>query len=130
MLGKLFKHEFKATGKVLLPLNLALIGVTIIGMIMLGLKVFSFNGMVSTLLGIILHSGNHSIVYCNLYLFDGTILPQHVFQRRIPDPYAPGIHFFGVEYQDFGIGILGIFNDGAFLRFCPCADTYGCQLNR
>ena len=52
MFGKLFKHEFKATGKVLLPLNLALIGVTIIGMIMLGLKVFSFNGMVSTLLAI------------------------------------------------------------------------------
>lgn len=40
MLGKLIKHEFKDTGKVLLPLNLALIGVTIIGMIVLGLKVF------------------------------------------------------------------------------------------
>lgn len=40
MLGKLLKHEFKNTGKVLLPLNLALIGVTLIGMIVLGLKVF------------------------------------------------------------------------------------------
>ena len=40
MLGKLFKHEFKDTAKVLLPLNLALIGVTIIGMIVLGLKIF------------------------------------------------------------------------------------------
>lgn len=40
MLGKLIKHEFKDTGKVLLPLNLALIGVTIIGMIVLGLKIF------------------------------------------------------------------------------------------
>ena len=40
MLGKLLKHEFKNTGKLLLPLNLALIGVTLIGMIVLGLKVF------------------------------------------------------------------------------------------
>ena len=40
MLGKLIKHEFKDTGKVLLPLNLALICVTIIGMIVLGLRIF------------------------------------------------------------------------------------------
>jgi hypothetical protein len=40
MLGKLLKHEFKNTGKILLPLNLALIGVTLIGMIFLGLKIF------------------------------------------------------------------------------------------
>ncbi len=45
MLGKLFKHEFKDTAKILLPLNLALIGVTIIGMIILGLKVFDFEGV-------------------------------------------------------------------------------------
>lgn len=40
MLGKLFKHEFKNTGKVLLPLDLALIGFTIIGMLALGMKIF------------------------------------------------------------------------------------------
>ncbi len=40
MLGKLFKHEFKDTGKVLLPLNLVLIGLTLVGMIIIGLKVF------------------------------------------------------------------------------------------
>ena len=52
MLGKLFKHEFKDTGKILLPLNLALIGVTIIGMIVIGLKVFAIDGMVTTFLAI------------------------------------------------------------------------------
>lgn len=31
MLGKLFKHEFKTTGKILLPLELILIGVTLLG---------------------------------------------------------------------------------------------------
>lgn len=41
MLGKLFKHEFKNTGCILLPLNLILIGFTLLGMIMLGLNVFS-----------------------------------------------------------------------------------------
>ena len=40
MLGKLLKHEIKNTGKILLPLNLALIGVTLIGMIVLGSKIF------------------------------------------------------------------------------------------
>lgn len=49
MLGKLFKHEFKDTGKVLLPLNLALIGVTILGAIMLGLKAFNGDGIVTGL---------------------------------------------------------------------------------
>jgi hypothetical protein len=42
MLGKLLKHEFKNTGKILLPLNLALIGVTLFGMIVVGLKVFNY----------------------------------------------------------------------------------------
>ena len=45
MLGKLLKHEFKDTGKVLLPLDLLLIGVTLLGMIVLGLKVFDHDGM-------------------------------------------------------------------------------------
>lgn len=52
MLGKLFKHEFKATGKFLLPLNLALVGVTIIGMIVIGLNVFAANGMVTAFLAV------------------------------------------------------------------------------
>ena len=45
MLGKLFKHEFKATAKVLLPLNLVLVLVTIIGMIILNLDIFSGTAM-------------------------------------------------------------------------------------
>ncbi len=43
MLGKLFKHEFKDTGKLLLPLNLALIGVTLLGMLLLNLGVSNIN---------------------------------------------------------------------------------------
>lgn len=40
MLGKLFKHEFKNTGKVLLPLELVLIGMTLLGMLVIGLGAF------------------------------------------------------------------------------------------
>lgn len=38
MLGKLLKHEFKSTGKVLIPLDLVLIIITIAGSILLGTK--------------------------------------------------------------------------------------------
>lgn len=54
MLGKLFKHEFKDTGKVLLPLNLALIGVTIIGMVVLGLRIFDTDSIAVGFLAIAL----------------------------------------------------------------------------
>lgn len=40
MLGKLLKHDFKSTGKILLPLNLLLIVITIIGCILLKLDIF------------------------------------------------------------------------------------------
>lgn len=40
MLGKLLKHDFKSTVRVLLPLQLVLIGVTILGMIILSLFPF------------------------------------------------------------------------------------------
>ncbi len=40
MLGKLFKHEFKETGKLLIPLNLVIICYTVIGAIMLGSRLF------------------------------------------------------------------------------------------
>jgi len=40
MLGKLFKHEFKETGKLLIPLNLVIICYTLIGAIMLGSRLF------------------------------------------------------------------------------------------
>ena len=36
MLGKLFKHEFKETAKLLLPLDLILLAITLIGCILLG----------------------------------------------------------------------------------------------
>lgn len=39
MLGKLFKHEFKETAKLLVPLNLILIALTIIGAILLGTSI-------------------------------------------------------------------------------------------
>lgn len=38
MLGKLLKHEFKSTGKVLIPVNLVLIIITIAGSVLLGTK--------------------------------------------------------------------------------------------
>ncbi len=31
MLGKLFKHEFKTSAKLLIPMNLIVIGITLIG---------------------------------------------------------------------------------------------------
>ncbi|MCI8490918.1 MAG: hypothetical protein HFJ04_11910 [Lachnospiraceae bacterium] len=38
MLGKLFKHEFRETARVLAPLNLVLIAITLIGVILLGAR--------------------------------------------------------------------------------------------
>lgn len=66
MLGKLFKHELKDTGKVLLPLNLALIGITIIGMIMIRLNVFDTNSMA---VGILLIASAFVYVFGILALF-------------------------------------------------------------
>lgn len=40
MLGKLLKHEFKETAKLLIPLNLVLVALTAIGAILLGTSVF------------------------------------------------------------------------------------------
>lgn len=40
MLGKLIKHEWKSTARLLLPLNLLIIGFSIIGRILLGFNVF------------------------------------------------------------------------------------------
>lgn len=40
MLGKLLKHDLKSTSRVLLPLNLVLVGVTIFGMVFLSLAPF------------------------------------------------------------------------------------------
>ena len=40
MLGKVMKHEMKATWKVLFPLAMVLDGVTIIGMLMMNMQVF------------------------------------------------------------------------------------------
>lgn len=45
MLGKLLKHDFKSTGKVLIPLNLLLVIVTIIGSVLLGTKILQRDEM-------------------------------------------------------------------------------------
>ena len=45
MLGKLLKHDFKSTGKVLIPLYLFLVLVTIIGSILLGTKILQRDEM-------------------------------------------------------------------------------------
>ena len=54
MLGKVLKHEFKSTGKLLVPLNLILIGITIIGMVVLRLNVFSNDSMALLAIGFML----------------------------------------------------------------------------
>lgn len=41
MLGKVIKHEFKDTGKVLIPLNLAVLGVSLLGTVMLWLDIWA-----------------------------------------------------------------------------------------
>lgn len=46
MLGKVIKNEFKDTGKMLLPLNLILIGVTILGMIVLRMDIYQNTTMI------------------------------------------------------------------------------------
>lgn len=38
MLGKLIKHDFRSTGKVMVPLHLVLVGVTILGSLLVGSK--------------------------------------------------------------------------------------------
>lgn len=50
MLGKLFKHELKETGKLLLPLNLIIVVYTFIGAIMLGSRLFENDYM--TMMGV------------------------------------------------------------------------------
>ena len=60
MLRKLFKHEFKETAKLLLPLDLVLLAVTVIGCILLGssilqnesLQMLSFSCMMIYILSI------------------------------------------------------------------------------
>ena len=54
MLGKVLKHEFKSTGKLLVPLNLVLIGITIIGMVVLRLNVFSNEHIALLAIGLML----------------------------------------------------------------------------
>jgi len=51
MLGKLIKHEWNATMKVLLPANAVLILITIIGRIMLGTKLFETDNEVVMVIG-------------------------------------------------------------------------------
>lgn len=51
MLGKLIKHEWNATMKVLLPANAVLILITIIGRIMLGTKLFETDNEVIMVIG-------------------------------------------------------------------------------
>lgn len=46
MLGKLLKHDFRSSGKVLFPLNLLLVIVTVIGSVLLGTKLLQRTEMV------------------------------------------------------------------------------------
>lgn len=54
MLGKLLKHEFRSTGKVLVPVHLALIVITIIGSILLGTKILQRDEMIFMSMGLLL----------------------------------------------------------------------------
>ena len=51
MLGKLLKHDLKSTARVLLPLQLALAGLTILGMVILGLTPFGPPGTLLLIAG-------------------------------------------------------------------------------
>ncbi len=51
MLGKLLKHDFKSTARVLLPLQLALVAITILGMVILGLTPFGHPGTLLLITG-------------------------------------------------------------------------------
>lgn len=53
MLGKLLKHEWNATMKVLLPANGVIILMTILGRIMLGLNVFETDSEIVALIGVL-----------------------------------------------------------------------------
>ena len=45
MLGKYMKHEFKETGKLMIPLNLVILVFTLLGMVMLGSRLLSTPAM-------------------------------------------------------------------------------------
>lgn len=53
MLGKLLKHDFKSTARVLLPLQLALVAITILGMAILGITPFGYAGTLLLVAGMI-----------------------------------------------------------------------------
>lgn len=96
MLGKVMKHEMKATWKVLFPLAMVLVGVTLIGMLMMNMQVFE------TDMGAFSRAGNASFVYhradCieryGIYFSAGSVLPQHVWCRRLFVTYPSGNHLF------------------------------------
>ena len=83
MLGKVMKHEMKATWKVLFQLAMVLVGVT--------LRYRSLG-----------RAGNASLVYhwadCieryGIYFSAGSVLPQHVWCRRLFVTYPSGNHLF------------------------------------
>ena len=96
MLGKVMKHEMKATWKVLFPLAMVLVGVTLIGMLMMKMQVFETD--IGALVGLAMLSLVYHWADCieryGIYFSAGSVLPQHVWCRRLFVTYPSGNHLF------------------------------------
>ena len=95
MLGKVMKHEMKATWKVLFPLAMVLVGVTLIGMLMMNMQVFETDmGALVGLAMLLLYIIGLIALSVTAFISAGSVLPQHVWCRRLFVTYPSGNHFF------------------------------------
>lgn len=96
MLGKVMKHEMKATWKVLFPLAMVLVGVTLIGMLMMKMQVFETDiGALVGLAMLLLYIIGLIALSVTAFIFSaGSVLPQHVWCRRLFVTYPSGNHLF------------------------------------
>lgn len=95
MLGKVMKHEMKATWKVLFPLAMVLVGVTLIGMLMMKMQVFETDiGALVGLAMLLLYIIGLIALSVTALFSAGSVLPQHVWCRRLFVTYPSGNHLF------------------------------------
>ena len=108
MLRKLFKHEFKETAKLLLPLDLVLLAVTVIGCILLGSSILQNESFADAI--IFLHDDLYFKHFCFIYHYcgisDRTFLQNHVCGTGLSDSHTPCIYNFHHSYKTFDCCVL------------------------
>ena len=104
MLGKYMKHEFKETGKLMIPLNLVILVFTLLGMVMLGSRLLSTPAMAFP---DTLHFNPFCHFYCGLCVFYGAVLQDDVPKPGIFDPHTPPVHGKHCKHKSVCIPVLG-----------------------